>query len=292
MKLVKFRYLSLALSSFLALVAVLPQTASGEDVALPQVLVSVPTQAYFVKRLAGDAVKVETIIPVGVTEETYEPGLAQAQRLKDSALYLKVGHPLLFLEKTWLENLKRLSPNLAVVDSIAGASVVADDPHVWLSPAIMKIMVNNFAVALKKLVSEQAATIDANLETIQNEIADTETFLNDLFKDSGGCSFLVFHPSWGYFARAFNLNQLAVEAEGKMPTPGGLARVITQAKYLEVKSVFIHPGESHDSANIVASELAAQVVTIDPLAENWIENMRSVGVNIKSGLGRQVKLDE
>ena len=84
---------------------------------------------------------------------------------------------------------------------------------------------------------------------------------------------MVYHPSWGYFADAYGLEQVPIEIEGKEPTPRELKGLITQAKELGVKVIFIQPQFSAKSAKVIANAIGAQVVLADPLAQNWAENL-------------------
>lgn len=87
---------------------------------------------------------------------------------------------------------------------------------------------------------------------------------------------MVFHPAWGYFARAYGLQQIAVEVEGKEPGPQTLARIIDAARREKVRVVFVQKQFSKTAAAAVAREIGGRVVDIDPLAEDFMGNTRTV----------------
>ena len=84
---------------------------------------------------------------------------------------------------------------------------------------------------------------------------------------------MVFHPSWGYFANRYSLEQVAIEVQGKEPKPKELIELIKDAKEHEIKIVFVAPQFSQKSAKIIANSINGSVHIIDPLSINWEENL-------------------
>ena len=84
---------------------------------------------------------------------------------------------------------------------------------------------------------------------------------------------MVFHPSWGYFANAYELLQLPVEIEGKNPKPRELIRLIKEARREHISAIFTQPEFSDAMAKIMANELHIKVIKVSPLAEDWSENL-------------------
>ena len=84
---------------------------------------------------------------------------------------------------------------------------------------------------------------------------------------------MVFHPSWGYFAKRYNLEEISIEIEGKEPKPAELVELMDEAKKHNIKIVFSSPQFSQKSALAISKNIQATVVSIDPLAQNWSENL-------------------
>ena len=97
-------------------------------------------------------------------------------------------------------------------------------------------------------------------------------------------NFIVYHPSWAYFAKRYNLNQIAIETEGKEPKPAQLANLIKEAKEENAKVIFVAPQFSKKAAKLIADEVGANVVEIDPLAKDWIKNMKNTADAFKRNL--------
>ncbi|MCK5723282.1 MAG: zinc ABC transporter substrate-binding protein, partial [Gammaproteobacteria bacterium] len=96
--------------------------------------------------------------------------------------------------------------------------------------------------------------------------------------------FMVFHPSWGYFADTYGLKQVAVEIEGKNPKPSQLKELIEHAKEQGIKIIFVQPQFSSKSAKLVAREIGGRVAVADPLAQDWSANLRAVAREFKGAL--------
>jgi zinc transport system substrate-binding protein len=67
---------------------------------------------------------------------------------------------------------------------------------------------------------------------------------------------------------------LPIEAEGKEPTPAGLQHLIEQAKEHNIQVVFASPQFNPQSAKVIADAIDGRVVLINPLARDYIENLR------------------
>ena len=95
---------------------------------------------------------------------------------------------------------------------------------------------------------------------------------------------MVFHPSWGYFAQTYGLEQIPIEIEGKSPKPSQLKTLIEQAKKNRIRVIFAQPQISSKNANLIAKEIGGEVILINPLAENWFMNLRQVAAKFKTAL--------
>lgn len=106
------------------------------------------------------------------------------------------------------------------------------------------------------------------------EIDATDNAIKAILADvPQGSKFMVFHPSWGYFAKAYGLVQLAIEVEGKEPKPNQLRHIIDTAKREKIKAIFTQQEFSDKSARAIAHELGIKVIKETPLAANWPENL-------------------
>ncbi len=270
------------------------------------VYVSIPPQKAFVQALGGDHIRVQVMVQPGANPATYEPKPSQLAGLTDSRLYLAIGVPF---EKAWLERFRSVQPKLQVVhidqniskmdmpsayqlksgedQRTTGQSMQTHgkDPHIWLSPPLVKTLAQNIFRALAQADPEQAKTYKENLTAFLHHVEALDAELHQMLAPFQGQAFLVFHPAWGYFARTYDLRQVAVEVEGKAPKPQQLARLITFARKENIQAIFVQPQFSAKSARTIAREIGAEVITADPLAQDWAANLRRQATTLRQILG-------
>ncbi len=243
-----------------------------------KVFVSVPPQKFFVERIGGNRVQVLVLIPPGADPHTYEPKPAGMAELARAAAWFTVGVPF---EENLLPRISSANPTLAVVRTEEGIERTATgregaDPHIWLSPRLVKKQADNILAGLIQADPSGERVYRANARRFQAELDALDREFRTLFSPVRGKTFLVFHPSWGYLAADYGLNQLAIEAEGKEPKGADLARLIQEAREKKIRVVFVEPQFSSRSARTIAESIGAKLVTADPLAANWADNLRKV----------------
>ena len=287
-----------------------------------RVAVTIPPQAWLVDQIGGEFVQCEVLVPAGADPHAYEPKPSQVTALGQAALYLSIGLDFeqAWLPRLTSANpamkvvamdagVERIAMGMGQVDphtATDGRShgqyddtekLAAEarqwterngtpDPHVWTDPGNMRIMAKNVFEALQKADPRHAEAYVKNYMKARAVIEQLEAELLKLFAARMGDkrSFLVFHPSWGYFARNYALTQVAIETEGHEPSPGELAKVIQQARDAGVSVILVQPQVSSRAAQVVADEIGAQLVQADPLAYDWPENLRSVALAVKDAL--------
>lgn len=152
----------------------------------------------------------------------------------------------------------------------------ARDPHIWLSPPLVVIQARNILKGLQEVDPEHAAFYAANCRTFISMVESLDQELRRVFADLKGRAFMVFHPSWGYFAHAYGLKQVPVEIEGKHPKPAQLKALIDYARAHRVQVVFAQPKFSSKSAEQVAREIGGRVAFADPMPLNWADHLREM----------------
>jgi len=258
----------------------------------PTVFVSIVPQKYFVDQLAMGMVNVEAMVLPGASPATYEPKSSQMKKLSTAAAYFAIGVPF---EKSWLERIASVNKNMKIVHTDEGIEkrVMAGDPrhshdheggadpHIWLSPALVKKQVAIISRELREILPDKVDEIEDNEKKFLRQIENLDTELRTIFQPGKGYQFLVFHPTWGYFADDYGLEQVAIEVEGKKPKPAQLKNLIIFARENGITVVFAQPQFSTKSAKLIARGIGGTVLTLDPLAENWLENMHVVADNFK-----------
>ena len=254
-------------------------------------VVSILPEQTFVKAIAGDKVNVSVMVQPGNSPHTYEPKPSQMIEITKADLYFAID---VEFEQVWLPKFKDLNPNMQIIDLADnivkihmhetehdGHDHEGSDPHIWTAPSNVKIISENIYAALVKKDPANTEYYKRNLEIFMASIDETDRQISQILSSLGDTrSFMVFHPSWGYFAKAYNLNQIAVEVEGKEPKPKALIHLLKEAKKEKVKAIFTQPEFSDTIAKIIAKELQIPVVKVSPLAPNWSENLISIANTI------------
>lgn len=286
--LVRSRFV-LALIMFLALAAC-GQTATVTPTAAPpaapsaeaplQVVVSILPQKYFVERVGGDRVKVAVMVEPGASPATYEPKPEQLAALSQAKAYFSIGVPF---EKAWLERIQAANPQMLLVDTAAGIERLPMgnnsqnlDPHIWLSPTLVKTQAKNIADALAKLDPSYATAYQSRLNAFYSDIDALDAQIRQTLSGVSQRKFMVFHPSWGYFARDYGLEQIAIEVGGQEPSAAELAKLIERAKAEQIKIVFVQPQFSTRAAETIANQIGGEVLPINPLSPDWLNNLKTV----------------
>ena len=249
-------------------------------------------QAEFVDSVGGDRVNVAVMVPPGADPHTYELNPSQLVQVSKARMYAKVGSGVEF-ELTWMDKLIAQNKKMLVVDCASGVQLMqlvedehhgveeeehhtGSDPHIWLSPHDAKIMVENIYQGLVRIDPEGAVYYTENKDAYLAELDRLDKDIREGLAGVKNRRFIVFHPAWGYFARDYNLEQLAIEISGKEPSAKDIANLVKVAKENNIKVIFASPQFNPQSAQVIAQEIGGRVIFIDDLAGNYIDNMNLV----------------
>jgi zinc transport system substrate-binding protein len=247
------------------------------------VAVTLVPYADFVRNIGGDKVDVIIMVPSGASPHSYEPTTSQMVALSEAEVYVKVGAPIEF-ELAWMDKLVHQNPDMQVINGSAGIDFITStdpdepgmDPHVWTSPLKVKVIVQNICDGLIAADPDNTAYYQDNRDSYLNELDALDEYINDKFEGHAVRHFLIYHPSFGYFAEEYDLNQLSIEFEGKEPTPQGLQECIDLAKQYDLNYVFIEPQYPLQYAQAIADAIGGQTAVANDLPQNYIDSMRSL----------------
>ena len=273
----------------LALFAPLFGCASGateQPTRALNVAVSILPQKYFVERVGGEHVTVNVMVLPGESPATYEPSPAQLRALSGADAYFSIGVPF---ENAWLDRITSANDEMVMVDTTEGIERIEEggnpDPHIWLSPSQVRIQAATIAEALAGADPAHAEVYEANLTALLEDIDVLDAEIRETLVGVEERRFMVFHPSWQYFAQDYGLEMIAIEVGGQEPSAAELARLIDTAKEEGIEVIFAQPEFSTEAAETIAGEIGGQVLLISPLAEDWLDNLRRVTETFAQHLG-------
>jgi len=270
------------------------------------VFVSIAPQKYFVEAIGGEFVETTVIVSPGRSPADYEPSPSQMMKMAKADIYFSIGVPF---ENVWLEKFSAINPQMKVIATDKGIEKKpidryeiiktttghtenedhrhrgAMDPHIWLSPLLVKIQARHIADGLIAADPAHTDIFEQNVSQFIARIDLLDRELKTLFTpETRGKKFLAFHPSWGYFADAYGLEQISIEIEGKAPKAREVEQLIEYARAQSIRLIFIQPQFSAKQAQLIAGEINGKIIPADPLAEDWDDNIRTVAHAIKQAL--------
>lgn len=280
-------------------------------------VVSIAPQAYFLRQIAGDRADVLVMVPEGADAHTYEPKPRQLAAMGKAGLYFAIG---MDFERAWLPRFAAAAPDMRIVETDAGIEKMPmlahhdgdedhdhdhdkghhdegghhghhheagePDPHVWLSPKLAKVLGASMRDALIAADPEGKADYEAGYAAFAASCDKLAGDIQRLFAKlpPGKHTFMVFHPSWGYFARDFGLIQEPVEQLGREPGPKALAALVREARKDGVKVLFVQPQMSTRQAGVIATAIGGRVAPLDPLSGDWAANLMTAAQTLRQGL--------
>ncbi len=247
-----------------------------------RIFASILPQKFVLERLAAPEFEVEALVGPGQSPATYDPSPRQMARLAEARALFTMDVPF---ERAWLPKIRgsmteleilAVSPPPGLVHSHEHHHHHGDelDPHFWTSPLETRDMVLRLKDALAELSPEHAPLFEERAKLLADELESLDAELEALFEDSKEHRFMVFHPAWGHFAKRYELEQIAIEQEGKEPGAKSLAASIERARSLGIEVIFVQEQFGQESAEAVAAAVGACLQSLDPLAEDYLSNLR------------------
>lgn len=253
------------------------------------VSVSILPQKYLVEKIAGDYLQVNVMIPPGMSPETCDLSTEQLKKLYDSDICFTIGH--LPFELTHLAPVVKQRKDIRIINHSEGIKLLSGscghqhhnghehsgvDPHIWSSPRYVAQMAQQIFKALSEQYPTQKEKFEEGYKTLSKEIETVKEKADNALNEKRGSMFLIYHPALTYLADDYGLQQVAIENEGKEPNPAHLKHIIDLAKEKNIRIIFIQSQFDKNNALSVAKEIGGEVIPIDPLAENWTEEINKL----------------
>ncbi len=286
----------------LVLVACTSEESSSDKLT---VAVSIAPQESFVKSVAGDLIDVVTLIPAGASPTNYQPSPKEMTKFQMAKVYFTIGVPseISHILPNIAENNKSIK--IVYLDDIVAQTYPARyfsetddthesdledgheeedhdhdhqgrDPHIWLSPKRVIVMVHEIEKQLSELdpvnkdIYEQNATaFIQDLEALDKNLMNTMSQLENK-------TFIIMHPSLGYFADDYGLEMIALEQDGKESTASHLQEVIKFSKENNIKVIFYQTEFDSSQAKTLANEIQGEVLAINTLSNDYMTNMNDI----------------
>lgn len=259
--------------------------------------VTIPPQKYMVEQIGGHLVDVVSLVPSGIDPHTYEPKPGDLAKIGLSSVFFAVG--TLEFEGVWLPRIKQMFPQIRMVRTAEAIGLLGTerhnggvDPHVWLDPFFMMSMSRVVYHELRDLITTKNegdnSAITDELDRRYGEwlriIAELDVDISRRLATFRGQPFLVYHPAWGYFARAYGIKQVGIEEEGKEPSPSTLKRVGDVVRSNKIDVIFVHGNPPPAAAERLSRMWNTRLEVLDPIAYDWRDNLLRTARSIADAL--------
>lgn len=294
---------------FVVLLCLSSLSAAAEPL---RVSTAIPPLTWLAEKIGGRHVNANTFLDANQDHHTLDIKPSQIKRLGQADLYLKVGLPF---ETLLLDRTLSVHPKLKVIDTskgiqqlygtchdehhdhgtnadkTSGASAESAekhtyDPHIWMNPLNAIEMARQIRDAFVTAMPSQAAEFRIAFAELETELKQADEQIMRWLSPVKGRSFYVYHPAFAYFAERYGLHERAVEVEGKAPSPRELAQLIKDAQKARV--LFIQPQYDPTTMTMIADATGARVDTLDPLAYDYLNNLRQVAAQILAALQLEI----
>ncbi len=261
--------------------------ATDAEASKMMVAVTIPPQRAFVEAVCGDLAEVIVLVPPGNSPGNYEPTPLEMASFSKADVYFTIGVP------TEKANILPKAGDVNIVDLAAEVSKVYPDlefspgnrdPHIWLSPKRVNVMIDAIESAMSTLDPKNAVTFSQNADQFIRQLKAADEHIQGELQGAKRSTFIAFHPSCGYFANEYGLDMLSLEEDGKEATPQHLQDMIDRAKQEGIKVVFSQAEIDSKQPDVFAEEIGGKKIMLEPLSSDYIANLEAMGQAIGEAL--------
>ena len=254
--------------------------------------VSIIPEKYFVEQIAGDDFEINIVIPPGASHSHYDPSPSKIAAICRSAAYFRIGD--LGFEQSLLTQIAAQNPKLKVYNLSEGVhfAEVSEmregsshtghhhhenyDQHIWMSARKAKIIAENIYNAVSELKPERAAVYQSNLTAFLQKMDTLDSATQRKLADLSVHTFVIFHPALTYYAEDYDLEQIALEIDGKEPSVAWMQEVVKKIQDKNVRVIFIQNEYSQSAAVAISETSGIELQVINPLAEDWKKEFETI----------------
>lgn len=267
-----------------------------------KISVSILPQKNIVEQVGKEKVTVLPLVKPQESEESCELTIEQRRQLDTTQLYFTIGLPF---EEALIKNLNQKSPpTVKIVPIQTEIQLIAlnpkaqcchhhtsYDPHFWLDPLNMSIMAKIVEKSLSEIDPKSSTYYKKNLAKLESKLTILKNNLDHILASAKDKTMITVHPSYGYLAKTYGFSQIAIQENGKEPGAQHIKNLIDIMLEKNIHTIFTQPNFSPKTANALANTIQEKapshkinIIELNPLMENYIENMEILAKAIADGL--------
>lgn len=250
----------------------------------PTIYVTITPLKALVEELTCSDFAVEVVVPEGASPESFEPTARHISAMNEAEFVFEVG--LINFEQSLVKHLGDNLQNLSEgIKPLSGCCSHAHhpsvhhshgiDPHIWTAPRTLRTMVENARDAVMERYPDSLKYENA-AQALLERIDAIDIRCTEKIKASSTHAMMIYHPAYTYFAHDYGIEQIAIEQEGKEPTPRQLAALVERAESEGINAIFIQPQYSADKVRAIAESCNAAIIFTDPLSKDILAEIERI----------------
>lgn len=252
-----------------------------------QIIVSIEPLKYIVERIVGDDFSIDVLVPTNSSPETYEPTPRQRIAIDNAEMVFSTG--LITFEQRVMEKVAQAEQ---ITDLSNGIELIAGecshcnhghahgvDPHIWTSPEELRIMARNAHSTIMQHYPD-SAKYTAAYQQLDAELEQLSAWCRDKIESSATRAFVIYHPALTYYARSYDIEQIAIENQGKEPSAKRMAEIIELSHEKDVECLLYQVEFPRSMVEVIAQDMNIEPQEINPLDANPIQFIKDVTLTI------------
>ena len=216
----------------------------------------------FTKSIAGDAVRVKTLLPPGASAHHWEPSAQDMMRLTQAVAFIYHGSGM----EHFTDNLRAsLEGQLIFIEAsyYVEARLAQPDPHLWLNPLYALNIKETIKQALVKIDPNNGEVFKNNFYDVARRLKELDNAYREAVSNFTRRDIVVSHRAFGHLSYAYGLNQVAIEGLQVRtdPSPSRMVDIITFVSQNDVTTIFYDKDSA--LAKAVANATGARAVMLD-----------------------------
>lgn len=251
----------------------------------PIIITSIVPMQTFIEKIAGDKYDVVAIVPTGASPSNYQPTPQEMLKISDAEYYFTIEVPTEV--SNILEKINDFNPDVKLfkINEIIKETYpelyfddnkIMRDPHIWLSPKRVILMIEEITTILSNDHPELANDFKINSNEYIQLLNELDEYIINIASSLSNKSFIIYHPSYGYFANDYGFKMIAIEEEGKEETAKGIEEIVGFAKENNIKIIFHQAEIDSSQAQAIAKEIGGKTTMLAPLSSDYIKSMKEV----------------
>ncbi|MFJ7616119.1 metal ABC transporter substrate-binding protein [Bacillus cereus] len=255
---------------------------------------------YFSKRIGGDYINVENIIPPGTDAHTFELSSKAMVKIAQSEAFIYSGTGIDGFSTSVIKSIKK--EDVQIINAANGINLLKStvddshedhatetdktdkheeeldvDPHVWLDPNRAIKLAENIKDSLVKLKPSAKKDFEDNFISLKQDLEKLDNDFKDMANKSPNKTFIVSHSAYGYWEDVYGLKQIGISglSPTNEPSQKKLKEIIEIAQKNNISYILFEPNLSNKVAQVVKKEVGANTLTLHNLESLTTNNIKN-----------------